>query len=774
MPNNHAIVVGIDNYEFTKPLKHASKDAKAVEDFLVQEAGFSKVFLFSDNSPDVKGKTTRPHRNNLLRVLRKICAEPFLEAGDSFWFFFSGHGIRDANADYLIPIDGDPEDVLNTAIPVEEITKTLRKSGAGNLFLILDACRSEGPDADSKGAGVGKATSRIASSTGIISMFSCSPDERSYEISEVEHGSFTQALLEGLHLNSRNRCSSVAQLDKYLRNRVPEINSEYGKSSQSPYVSIEPLWKAHLLMFPELASDEDIKALENDALNAELENDLERASQAWWQLVRSSKVDMQAAERAIERVTRKKTLPAAKDFTRFSEDGKGSNAFGSKNKEQEKKTVGYRSDGQADGLQIGGDEAQSNKKISSASRKVLIVGLIDTVESRLEIDAEIREIQNSISESRNRDSFTIENRSVSTIEDTRRALLESKPEIVHFCGSPLDGGIVNYSDKDDVRLVSSEQLGEIFQILEKKPSCVLLSRCYSKVQSIAIAKSIDYVIGLSKALEISHSLKFVTGFYDSLGSGESIEFSYEIGCNYIELANTKSFINPTLKRKSKERSVRKILILAANPINTSRIRLDRELREIKRIIQRRAKKRDFFKLEEVLAVRAEDISRKMLDFRPQIVHFCGHGVGDDGLVVEGDTGHSEIISNSALSQLFKLFSDDVECVIFSSCYSDFQARAVAQHIDYVIGMSREISDSSAIHFSTGFYEAIGDGNSIESAYNVGCSFIHKEGGDQTTPVLVQDPNLSINSPLNRITSTGNIALVSIDSSIPQADNNASR
>ena len=252
-------------------------------------------------------------------------------------------------------------------------------------------------------------------------------------------------------------------------------------------------------------------------------------------------------------------------------------------------------------------------------------------------------------------------------------------------------------------------------------------------------------------MEVKYSLEFVVGFYDAIGVGESIEFSYEIGCNSIQLAGAKDFTRPTLKRKSKDFLVKKILILASNPIDTSRIRLDREIREIKQVIQRRAKNRNLFEIEEVLAVRVEDIRRKMLDFRPQIVHFCGHGQGDGGLVVEGDSGRAESLSTSALAQLFKLFSSDVECVIFGSCYSEIQARAVAEHIDYVIGMNQAISDSSAIAFSVGFYEAIGSGNSFEFAYKLGCVSIQLEGrSEHTTPVLIQDPSLDLDNPLNRV------------------------
>ena len=62
-----------------------------------------------------------------------------------------------------------------------------------------------------------------------------------------------------------------------------------------------------------------------------------------------------------------------------------------------------------------------------------------------------------------------------------------------------------------------------------------------------------------------------------------------------------------------------ILVLAANPKDTSPLRLDEEIREIDNGLQR-AKKRDEFILTQKLAVRPSDVRRAVLDYRPNIVH----------------------------------------------------------------------------------------------------------------------------------------------------------
>lgn len=66
----------------------------------------------------------------------------------------------------------------------------------------------------------------------------------------------------------------------------------------------------------------------------------------------------------------------------------------------------------------------------------------------------------------------------------------------------------------------------------------------------------------------------------------------------------------------------RILILAANPKDSTRLRLDEEIRDIKEGIQR-SKFRDQFEIETWTAVRSKDIRRLMLRYKPEIVHFHG-------------------------------------------------------------------------------------------------------------------------------------------------------
>jgi predicted GTPase len=170
----------------------------------------------------------------------------------------------------------------------------------------------------------------------------------------------------------------------------------------------------------------------------------------------------------------------------------------------------------------------------------------------------------------------------------------------------------------------------------------------------------------------------------------------------------------------------KILTLAANPKTTLHLRLDQEVAAIDEGL-RRSRNRDKFALVSKWAVQTDGLRRALLDEEPCYVHFCGHGAGEEGILLEDELGYPKFVEAEALANLFKLFSNQVQCVILNACYSEVQAEAISQHIKYVIGMKQAVGDQAAIKFATGFYDAIGAGRTIEDAFEFGKSAIETYG-----------------------------------------------
>jgi len=188
---------------------------------------------------------------------------------------------------------------------------------------------------------------------------------------------------------------------------------------------------------------------------------------------------------------------------------------------------------------------------------------------------------------------------------------------------------------------------------------------------------------------------------------------------------------------SSTRKKKTILFLAANPKNTAQLRLDQEVKEIDAGLER-SQKRDKFQLEKMSAITPRDLQRAMLDYKPQIVHFSGHGVGEDGIVLEDINGQATLVRGEALAKLFRFFAEkcNIECVVLNACYSEVQANAIALHVPFVIGMNQAIGDRAAREFAVGFYDALGAGELIESAYENGCISVSLHGiPEDLTPVI---------------------------------------
>ena len=93
-----------------------------------------------------------------------------------------------------------------------------------------------------------------------------------------------------------------------------------------------------------------------------------------------------------------------------------------------------------------------------------------------------------------------------------------------------------------------------------------------------------------------------------------------------------------------------ILFLAANPADTTPLRLDQESRAIVAAL-RGASHRAAFRIEQRWATTASDLRQALLDTRPRYVHFCGHGERA-GLLPEGPQGRAALASAPALAGLF--------------------------------------------------------------------------------------------------------------------------
>jgi hypothetical protein len=161
-----------------------------------------------------------------------------------------------------------------------------------------------------------------------------------------------------------------------------------------------------------------------------------------------------------------------------------------------------------------------------------------------------------------------------------------------------------------------------------------------------------------------------------------------------------------------------ILFLSANPNGTDELELIKECNIINQKIRSSAG-RELFKLEQRHDISIDHLIEELLNYDPKILHFSGHGSEKSALIFTNEnTGQSEEVPPDALANLFKALSNKIDVVFLNACYSAKQAKAIAEHINCVIGMSNAIYDTTAIEFASMFYLSLGFKKSIKEAFDL--------------------------------------------------------
>src|SRR5207237_123739 len=134
---------------------------------------------------------------------------------------------------------------------------------------------------------------------------------------------------------------------------------------------------------------------------------------------------------------------------------------------------------------------------------------------------------------------------------------------------------------------------------------------------------------------------------------------------------------------------------------------------------RASEDRDKLELVSAWAVRPDDLQQLLLQHRPHVVHFSGHGSTAEQVILKDQNGQPKPVSKPALVGLFRVLRDNVRVVVLNACHSGPQAEAIAEVIDCAIGMNTEIGDQAAIIFAAAFYQALGFGRDVQTAFDLG-------------------------------------------------------
>jgi len=192
---------------------------------------------------------------------------------------------------------------------------------------------------------------------------------------------------------------------------------------------------------------------------------------------------------------------------------------------------------------------------TSSAVSMLFLAADPTDASRLRIGEEIREIQEKLQLAKLRERFELHQRMSIRPADISQALLDVQPQIVHFSGHGMSTGELCFENQiGQIHPVEPAALAALFEQFANQVSCVILNACYSEIQARAIAKYIEYVIGMNQAIGDKAAIAFAVGFYQALGAGRTMEEAYKLGCVQIRLQGIPEHLTPVLIKKEQVQS----------------------------------------------------------------------------------------------------------------------------------------------------------------------------------------------------------------------------
>lgn len=377
-----------------------------------------------------------------------------------------------------------------------------------------------------------------------------------------------------------------------------------------------------------------------------------------------------------------------------------------------------------------------------------------------------------------------------------------RPRFVHFAGyhSPEHMGPLLEDEKRGSRGVSPEVFADIFKARDGWIECLYFSTCYAGRNAEVLAKHVRHVVGMMQEVSDQVCVRFASEFYGAVFDGLGVSDAFESARRILEvegrgdgspvLFSNPRFLNAppaveiarqTLDLEAVDR--KRILVLSANPTDTHQLEIDVEVRGIRAGLHAAGLGQQYYILH-CPAVRQSDITREILAFHPEIVHFSGHGLRvQKGLAVavRDEEGRLQSLDNATLTNFFKFLTGRVQCVLWNACDSAELASQIAAYVPCSIGYEGTISDKAAIKFAVEFYAAHGAGASLEASFELARAQLSAMDVEAATmlrlfirPLVEQSPTNPANLRL-RMTSTpslikkSNIAMADNSNALAQSD-----
>lgn len=136
------------------------------------------------------------------------------------------------------------------------------------------------------------------------------------------------------------------------------------------------------------------------------------------------------------------------------------------------------------------------------------------------------------------------------------------------------------------------------------------------------------------------------------------------------------------------------------------------------------------------------LANHLLRHRPDILHLSGHGEASGGIAFSDTDGSLVLVRESEFAAFLKSCKDNIRLVFLNVCYSKACVEAIAQEIDFAIGLDGRIEEQAAIDFAAAFYQAFAFGRSVKEAYEMAKAQVNIARSEKPlAPVLLVRPGV---------------------------------
>ncbi len=234
-PKDFAVVIGVEKYFNDLPeAQFAERDAQAVKDHLIALGYPERNIKFLTGQRATKSGIESNLETWLARNVGK---------DSTVFVYYSGHGAPDpvSGEAYLVPADGDPDLLQDTAYPTKRLYAKLNALKAKRVIVALDSCFSGagGRSVLAKGARplVNKVDLGLGSGK-VVALSASAGNQISGTMEEQGHGAFTYYFLKGLNGAAADASGHVTMrgLYDYLVPQVQNAASRHNRD-QTPQLS---------------------------------------------------------------------------------------------------------------------------------------------------------------------------------------------------------------------------------------------------------------------------------------------------------------------------------------------------------------------------------------------------------------------------------------------------------------------------------------------------------------------------------------------------------